>query len=177
MVPLLTEFHVDYTKVSLLTGYNLCATGSIGVFMAALSRKYGKRPGLLFSVTCCFIGSIWAAAATSYNSFIGARVMQGIAAAFFESVVFAIIGDLYFVHERGVRISCYIAALSGISYLPVLLSGKISDTIGWRWVFWLYVIFLGIALVAVIFFGMETAYNREAIYDIDNSSEQVSPLI
>ncbi|KAL2819058.1 major facilitator superfamily domain-containing protein [Aspergillus cavernicola] len=99
-VTLITEFQIDFTQVSLLSGYCLSATGAVGIFMAACCRKFGKRSALLFSMTCAFIGCIWAGAAKSYGSLIGARALQGMSMAFFESVMFAVIGDMYYVHER-----------------------------------------------------------------------------
>jgi hypothetical protein len=50
-VPLITEFKISFTQFSYLSGYCLLITGAIGIFIAAGTRKYGKRPGLLFSMT------------------------------------------------------------------------------------------------------------------------------
>lgn len=120
------------------------------------------------------VGSIWAAAATSSGSFIGARVFQGMSMAFFESVMFSVIGDMYFVHERGTRTAVYITMFSGISNLPMLVAGKIEESLGWRWIFWLLAIFVGVSTLLCFGFAWETSYNREAIYDVDNSSQDVS---
>ena len=174
IVPLIMEFKINFTRASLLTGYNLCGTGAVGVFMAACCRKYGKRPGLLFSMTCAFVGSVWAGAAHSYGSLVGARVFQGLSMSFFESVMFAVIGDIYHVHERGTRMAVYVVSLSGISNLPVLVAGKVEESLGWRWIFWLLSIFVGFCYLLCILVGWETAYNREAIYNVDNSSREAS---
>lgn len=171
------EFRLNFTQVSLLSGYNLCATGAVGIFIAACCRKYGKRPGLLFSMTCAFIGSIWAGAAKSYGSLVGARVLQGMSMSFFESIMFSIIGDMYYVHERGTRMAVYVSMLSGVSNLPVLVAGKVDESLGRRWIFWLLSIFVGICYVLCILLAWETAYNREEIYNIDNSSQDVSGQI
>ena len=173
-VILLQEFNVDFTKVSLLTGYSLCATGAVGILISALARKYGKRPCLLFSIACAFAGTIWGGFAGSYNSLLGARIVQGLSVAMFESVMFSVIGDLYYVHERGSRLAIYITCNSGISNLPAMLAGKITTELGWRWVFWLLAIFLGIAFVGVVTVGWETAYIRNEVYNIDTSSQNVS---
>jgi MFS family permease len=133
-----------------------------------------KRPGLLFSVTCAFAGSVWAGAAQSYESFLGARVPQGMSMSYFESVMYAVIGDLYFVHERGTRMALYITTLSGISNIPTMAAGKVNESLGWRWVFWLLAIFSGTLWLLVIFFGWETAFNRKAVYNVDVASQDVS---
>jgi predicted MFS family arabinose efflux permease len=173
-IPLLDEFHINFTQFSLLSGYCLRATGAIGIFIAPFCRKYGKRPGLLFLMACAFAGSTWAGAAKSYGSFLGARIIQGFACSYFESVMYAIIGDLYFVHERGLRMAVFVTSLSGIANIPVLVSGKVAENLGWRWIFWLLTIFVGIIFVLTILFGWETAYNRNPLYEIDQSSQHVS---
>ncbi|KAJ5935988.1 hypothetical protein N7454_005286 [Penicillium verhagenii] len=154
------ELKVTYTKVTLLSGYNTCAVGASGVFIAASSRKFGKRPTLIFSMLCTFAGTIWGGAALSYNSLLGARVLQGLGVAMFESVTFAVVGDLYYVHERGKRVAAITIAISGLANFPTFLSGLITTRLGWRWMFWMLAIFLGIGLVLVLLFGWETSFNR-----------------
>ncbi|KAI1618250.1 major facilitator superfamily domain-containing protein [Exophiala viscosa] len=152
-VILLEEFKISFTQVSLLTGYSLCATGAVGIFISALARKYGKRPCLLFSISCAF---------------------AGLSVAMFESVMFSVIGDLYYVHERGSRMAIYVTSNSGVANLPAMLAGKITTDLGWRWVFWLLAVFLGVAWLGVVFFGWETAYNRNEVYNIDTSSQNTA---
>lgn len=60
--------------------------------------------------------------------------------------MFAVIGDIYYVHERGTRVAALTIAISGIANLPALLSGLITDQLGWRWNFWMLAIFLGLGL-------------------------------
>jgi len=167
-------FNVSFTDVSLLTGYSLCATAASGLFISAATHKYGKRMTLLFSMVFAFVGTTWGGFAQSYDSLLGARIIQGLSVSWFESVFFAIVGDLYFVHERGVRVAIVTTCIAGISNLPPLLAGKIAMTLGWRWVFWILAIFLGVGMILCIFFGWETAYNRHAVYNTDLASEDVS---
>lgn len=127
----------------------------------------------LFSLACALGGTIWGGYATSYDSLLGARILQGLSVAVFESVIFSIIGDLYYVHERGLRVAVMTTCIVGISNLPPVLAGKISMSLGWRWVFWLLAVFLGIALVLALLFGWETAYVRKTVYNTDLTPEDV----
>ncbi|KUJ13353.1 MFS general substrate transporter, partial [Mollisia scopiformis] len=167
---LLQEFQVGFTQITLLTGYHLCAVGAAGIFISTLCYKYGKRPGFLFSMTFAFISTVLGGASQSYDSLLGARIVQGFGVSMFESVMFAVIGDLYYVHKRGSRVAALTIAISGLANVPAWLSGVTTQNLGWRWMFWLLAIFMGIALVAVILFGWETAFNRAAIYNTDTSS-------
>jgi MFS family permease len=53
--------------------------------------------------------SIWQATATSYNSFLGARIVSGIGAAANESIMNIVVADMYFLHERAQWIGSYLS--------------------------------------------------------------------
>jgi predicted MFS family arabinose efflux permease len=53
--------------------------------------------------------------ATGYNSLLAARIVTGFSTSAYESVIIAAIGDLFFVHQRGLRISLVNFVLAGIS--------------------------------------------------------------
>lgn len=171
---MIKAFDIGFQKVTLLSGYQLALVGAIAPLVSALSHKYGKRPWFLLSVIFLLAGSIWCALATSYQSMIGGRMIQGLGTAIFESVTFTLIGDLYFVHQRGSRMAVYITFQVALVLLPSLLTGVVAVNLGWRWCFWMLSIFLGVGLVLIILFGWETAYNRNQLYNIDVSSHDVS---
>jgi MFS family permease len=173
---LITDFKIDFTKFSYLSGYCLLITGAIGAPISAVSRKYGKRPGLLFSMICAFVGCIWGAAAKSYESELGARMIQGLSMAYFESITYAFIGDLYYVHERGTRTAIIVIMYQSISNVPALVAGKMTENMGWRWVFWILSIFIGIGLLLCVFFGWETAYNRDALDTSNITTDEVCQI-
>lgn len=125
-------------------------------------------------MSCVLAGCIWAGRAESYGSLVGARVVQGLGLAFFESITFAIVGDLYHVHERGTRMAVYVMAQSGIANFPSAIAGKITMDLGWRWVFYLLSLFVGIGWLCCVLFGWETAFNRRAVYNLDTNSTDVS---
>ena len=175
-LPLIEEFHINFTQVSLLLGYNLVAVGAVGIVVSACACKYGKRPTLLASISCVLAGTIWASRAGSYGSLVGARVFQGLGLAMFESVTYTVISDLYCVHQRGSRMAFYIVCQSGLANLPGLVAGKVCTTLGWRWAFYFVVILLVIAWCLCIGFGWETVFARDHLNDLDTSSENVSFL-
>jgi MFS family permease len=166
-------FGVSFTKVSLLTGYSVLATACFGIVVSPIARKYGRRIPLIFSMSCAFAGCLWGGYANSYNSLLGARVVQGLCVCMFESLNFVVVGDLYYVHERGVRVAVVTTTIVGIGTIPPIASGKVASDLGWRWIFWLLAIFMGIGILLTVFFGFETAYNRNAIYNTDVASQDV----
>ncbi|KAK9563834.1 hypothetical protein V6000_003934 [Aspergillus fumigatus] len=90
----------------------------------------------------------------------GRDPLDGIQPLCCRRMMFAVIGDIYYVHERGTRVAALTIAISGIANLPALLSGLITDQLGWRWNFWMLAIFLGLGLALVLLFAWETAFER-----------------
>jgi MFS family permease len=171
------EFEIDFAQVSLLTGYQLATVAAVAFIMSAIACKFGKRGPFIFSLALLLSGTIWCASSRSYASLLGGRIVQGLGAATFESITYALVGDLYFVHERGSRMAIYVVAQTGLVLIPSLIAGKVAEDLGWRWMFWILAIFLGIGLIGVIFVGWETAYNRNAVYNIDTSSQNNIEII
>lgn len=166
-IPLLEEFNTDFTGVTMLTGYQQCAVGASAFFISALARKFGKRPLMIASMSSVLAGAAWASAAESYNSFVGARVVQGLGIAMFESVTYDIVGDMYHVHQRGTRMSYFIFAQSGMTMLPSVLAGKTAETLGWRGVWHVITGFLAAGVALCLLFGWETAFRRRDVLDLD----------
>jgi MFS family permease len=89
----------------------------------------------LLGTVIVIASSAWGGATgRNYKSLLWARIFQGIGLAPFEALVNASVGDLYFVHERGVRMAVSNLALFGGAFFTPVLVGKIADTMGWEWV-------------------------------------------
>lgn len=172
--PILEEFHLTFQQASALTGYQLCVIGGIELVVSAVCVKYGKRSTFLISLIFLIAGGIVCATSTGYHSLLGGRILQGFGSSAFESVTFCLVGDMYFVHERGSRMAFFIVSQSGLLLLPSLIAGQVAQSMGWRWVFWFLTIVTCIGAVGIVLFGWETAYNRNAVYNIDTSSHNVS---
>ncbi|KAL8856982.1 MAG: hypothetical protein Q9178_006387 [Gyalolechia marmorata] len=160
-VTLAIYFRRDFTQMALLTGYHLCGVGVAGFIFVASARIWGKRHLYLLGTVLIIISSAWGGAVgTNYASLLWARVVQGIGLAPFEALVNASVGDLYFVHERGKRMALSNLALFGGAFFTPVLVGKITQTIGWQWSFYLIAIFAGALLPLLFFFVPETAFTR-----------------
>ncbi|KAF7549257.1 hypothetical protein G7046_g8408 [Stylonectria norvegica] len=166
-------FFKDFTKVALLTGYFLMGAGAAAVFFVPSARIWGKRHLFLLGICIIIASSAWAGSAgTNYGSLLGARIVQGVGCAPFESLLNAAVGDLYFVHERGIRMAFTNLAVFGGAFFTPILVGKITETLGWRWTFFFVSIFLAATLPAVFLLCPETAYRRAAILNTDTTVEE-----
>jgi predicted MFS family arabinose efflux permease len=77
LVVIAMDFEKDVADITVISGYMLLVTGSVGPIVSALSRKYGKRPQLLIASVFGLLGTIIGSAAYSYKGFLAGRIIQG----------------------------------------------------------------------------------------------------
>jgi MFS family permease len=163
------QINTSITTVVLASGYNLLAAGCIGPFVSAFGRKYGKRPVFLFSALICIIGTAVGEAKISYEYLLASRIIQGFSTSAFESLIISTVGDIYFVHERGLRIAVINFILNSASSLASIICGQVFQNLGWLWLFHLFQIFCVAQFVLMFLFCPETTYIRDARYETDTA--------
>ncbi|KJZ73476.1 hypothetical protein HIM_07032 [Hirsutella minnesotensis 3608] len=169
-----THFQVSLSKTAVLTGYFLLGAGAAAIFFVPSGRVWGKRHLFLLGICIVVASSAWAGAVgKNYESMAAARAIQGVGTAPFESLLNAAVGDLYFVHQRGVRMAFTNLAVFGGAFFTPVVVGKITEALGWEWSFNFVAIFMAIVLPAVFLFCPETAYRRESKLNIDSTVEEI----
>src|SRR4051794_18629730 len=108
-------------------------------------RKVLVQSGLVIFV----FGSVLAGLSTSMGWLIACRAIQGVGAGGLTALVQVILSDLVSPRERG-RYSGYLGAVFGVGTVAgPLLGGVVTDSIGWRWCFYIGVPF-ALAAFAVL---------------------------
>ncbi|PHH79882.1 hypothetical protein CDD82_2107 [Ophiocordyceps australis] len=160
------QFETTITKTATLTGYFFLGTGCAAVFFVPSGRVWGRRHLFLLGALIVIASSVWAGSTrSSYLSFAFARAFQGIGATPFETLVNAAVGDLYCVHQRGLRMALSNLAVFGSAFFTPIVTGKITETLGWQWTFYLVAIFTATIFPAIFLLCPETAYRRDpALY-------------
>lgn len=160
---LVFAFHTTFTKIAMLTGYNVLALAIASLFFSATCRVYGRRHTFLFGAVLMVAGCFWAAAANSYKSMLGARLLQGIGIAPFEGLIQVVVADMYFVAQRGRAYGVVaVSYLLGVTLTPII-TGKLTVEDGRRTPFW---ILGGVCLfltIVLFLFLEETAFDRDAV--------------
>lgn len=130
-------------------------------------------------VACIWLG---VAANSSYTSFFLGRAFLGVFEAPIESIVPSTITDMFFLHERGEKVSIYGLSVLGGNELGPMLSAFIIQSLGMSWAFYIVAMAIAVNLVTMFFVMPETKFQgpRPTILAIDKSSEghpeQTSPV-
>jgi EmrB/QacA subfamily drug resistance transporter len=119
-----------------VTAYLLTSTASVPLF-GKISDLYGRK--ILFQVAIVIFlgGSMVSGAAPNMLTLVLARGLQGIGGGGLMSMSMIIIGDIVSPRERG-RYQGYTGAVFATSsVVGPLLGGFFTDSLSWRWIFYI----------------------------------------
>jgi EmrB/QacA subfamily drug resistance transporter len=118
------------------SAYLLTSTASVPLW-GRLSDLYGRRRLYLAAIALFLLGSLLAGVAQSMLQLILFRALQGLGAGGLIPLALTIIGEIYTLEER-MRMQAVFSSVWGVSSIVgPLVGGFITDTISWRWVFYL----------------------------------------
>lgn len=128
-------FGIPLTHLSWSAGIALLASGIATLFWMPLSVKYGRRPVFLASSLTMGLGCIWCGIATetSFTSFFVGRFFAGFMAGPIESIVPSTVVDIFFLHDRGEKISIYGLSILGGNEIGPVLSAYIIQGASMKW--------------------------------------------
>ena len=130
-----------------------------------LAAKFGRKRVLLTAIAGFVAASVLCGLAQSLNQIVAFRLLQGLFGASLVPLSQGILLDIYTVEERGSAM-----ALFGVSVMvgPVLgpvIGGWLTDSISWRWVFYINVPIGALAFAGIVIFVSET--RRDALAKLD----------
>ena len=117
------------------------------IFFGPLSDKYGRRPLLLVSMSLFIVSTIFCIFSPNIETFIGLRLLQGIAGSGGIVISRSIATDKFSGQDLA-KAMAIIGAINGIA--PVaspVLGGFLTDSIGWKGIF---IILLVIGIILLI---------------------------
>ncbi|ORY19528.1 major facilitator superfamily domain-containing protein [Clohesyomyces aquaticus] len=143
---------------SLLIGFLAFWIGFTTFFTASGANVWGKRPFFVISTAALLATNIWGYFATSFTSLAVMRVFQGIASAPLETLVTSTVSDLFFVHQRGKRLSIWGCMLGSGVLLGQTISGFIIENISFEATFGISALIFIPILFLMYFCVLETTY-------------------
>jgi MFS family permease len=135
------------------------AAAFVTLIFGKLSDMYGRRAMLIVSLSIFLLGAVLSATSPTFVFNIAARVVHSLGFGALAALCFSVIGDTYAPAERSkwtglLGIPAGIAATLG----PTLV-GMITDSLSWRYFFWLTVP-VAIACVTLIACGVPAPARR-----------------
>lgn len=139
--------------------------GAGGVVAVSLSAYFGRYPVLFYFIVLAVGTAAWCAAATTFPSFMAARILNGFFSTVAQGGGLMFIKDMYFFHEHARKINIWSAFIILSPYFGPMFTAFIINTIKWQWSFGLYTIMTGFCLIFIMIFADETYYDRRIPID------------
>ncbi len=132
------------------SAYILASAVSVPIY-GRLSDMYGRKPFYIFGLAVFLIGSAVSGMSTSIGMLIFARAIQGLGAGAMMSMPRATIGDIFNPRERGRWMGLIMGVYGLATIIGPALGGWLTDSLSWRWVFYINMPIALIALGMVIY--------------------------
>jgi EmrB/QacA subfamily drug resistance transporter len=143
-----TDLH-GLNKISWVATAYLLTSAITTPLYGKISDLFGRKKIFQTAIVIFLIGSALCGISQSMNQLVVARALQGIGAGGLMSLVLAIVGDIIPPRQRG-RYMGYFGAVFGVSSVAgPLLGGFLTDSLSWRWVFFVNMPIGLLALFAV----------------------------
>jgi EmrB/QacA subfamily drug resistance transporter len=117
------------------TSYLLASTTMVPIY-GKLSDLYGRKAILLFGIVVFLVGSALCGIAPTMLTLVIFRGIQGLGAAALTSTAFAVPADLFVPAERPRYQGIFMAVFGLASVIGPYVGGLLTDSVGWRWVFY-----------------------------------------
>ncbi|MDB6019169.1 MAG: emrB [Pedosphaera sp.] len=128
------------------TGY-ACANVVIIPLTAWLSDRFGRKRYFLFSLIGFTVASVLCGMATNLTMLVVARVLQGLAGGGLLAKAQSLLFETFPREEQGMAQGVFgIGVIAGPALGPVF-GGYLTDTLGWRWIFFINI---PVGIVAVL---------------------------
>ena len=150
------DFHVSVSKINLTVTTYLIFQGITPMFIGSFADRLGRRPAYVICFVVYICACIGLARSSNYASLLTVRCLQAAGISGTQTLCQAVVADITTSAERGQYIGFVtLSAILGPSLGP-LIGGALTDSLGWRSIFWFLTICAGVYLVLIVLFFPET---------------------
>jgi multidrug resistance protein len=150
------DFQTDEKHAQIFLSIYILAFAFGPMVLAPCTEVFGRRP--VWIICACYY-IIWNTAAgfsKSSGVLIICRIMSGLGASAEFAATQPVLADIWTSDQRGksYAISTFLPLLGPA--LGPIVGGAVTQTIGWRWIFWVLSIYDGVLVLVGLFFLPET---------------------
>ena len=132
---MMSAFGVNRDQIEwVATGFML-TSATIMPLMGWLATRMSYKALYLGSLLVFTLGSAACALAWSYESLVGARILQALGGGAIQPIGMAIVAELFAPHERGRALGIWGTGIMVAPALGPTLGGYLTDQFGWRSIF------------------------------------------
>jgi EmrB/QacA subfamily drug resistance transporter len=132
---------------------------------AALGDRFGRRRVFAAGIALFVLASIACASAGSAAALIAARAAQGAGAALVMPLAMAILSGAFAKQERARALGIFSGITGCALIIGPALGGLITESLGWRWIFWINLP-IGLVAIGFILTRLRESFGPKAQLDI-----------
>jgi EmrB/QacA subfamily drug resistance transporter len=132
---------------------------------AALGDRFGRQRMFAAGVALFVLASVACASAGSAGALIAARAAQGAGAALVMPLAMAILSGAFAKEERARALGIFSGITGCALIIGPAIGGLITESLGWRWIFWINLP-IGLIAIALIFTRLRESFGPKAALDI-----------
>ena len=151
---------------------NVLLFGISNIFWIPLANIFGRRAVLIFSMLLLILSSMWCGLAKSFGSLEAARAIQGLAGGSAYTVAPLVVGEVFFLHERGRAMAIWTACLASGPYVGGIAGSYIAGSLGYKYLFWISTALAGFVFLLEVFLVPETYFNRQQYMTLEHHFSQ-----
>ncbi len=143
------DLHASLSGLQWIVDAYTLVVASLLMLSGSMSDRFGRRRVFMIGITLFTTGSLLCSVAHSITQLIAFRAMQGLGSSMLNPVALSIIANVFTDPKARARAIGIWGAVAGISLaLGPPLGGVLTQTVGWRSIFWINVP-IGIAAIVL----------------------------
>lgn len=154
----ITELGLTYAIFNDASGAQVGGLAVGCLLLIPCVHKFGRRPLYLISAIVQFAAAVWWAKLHTAGELIAISIIAGLAGSLAEAIAVITIVDMFFVHQHARMNGVFIFMQTLGSTGGPIAAGYVVVDLGWRWMWWIIAIMLGINFLLVLFFFEESKH-------------------
>ncbi len=160
------DLHASLSGLQWVIDAYTLVLASLLMLSGSVADRVGRRRVFQIGLGLFTLGSVLCSVAPNTGSLVAARTFQGIGASMLNPVALSIIVNVFTDRQARARAIGVWGAVAGVAFaLGPLVGGALTQTVGWRWIFWINLPIGLLAITLAALFVPESKAARARAFD------------